>query len=349
MKVTRKDIAREVGVSVSTVGMILDGYGARYSAETRKKVLKAAEKLDYRPNLVGRSLRTGKSFLLGILLFDGNARWYSELLRGISRALAGGEYSPVVFSHGGTEEEAEALRRCLDRQVDGLLVNTAVNPDGSVDTQRYRDLRRQGLALVELFGHFLRRVPSVNVDNAGEARAAVEHLLAKGHRRIAMLTHEHYRLSKGKKSGKHFDAWEQYQGYAAALRDAGLQPQVFTHPLRSQFEATDDFFEGGVQALDQCRAAKRRPTAVVCYNDFQAFGLIRAARVDGLAIPGELAVVGNGDLDLSRITSPALTSLRLPAVEVGEKAAGLLLDLIEGRPVEDTVVTPHLVERESSG
>ncbi len=163
MKVTRKDIAKKVGVSASTVGMILDGYGERYSPVTRKKVLRAAEELNYSPNIMGRSLRTGKSFLLGVLLYGGNSWLISEFLRGVMKALAGNEYSPIVFSHSDTEEEAEALRRCRLRQVDGLIANVAVNPDGTAAA--YQRFTQQGVPVVEVFGHFLRQAASVNLDN----------------------------------------------------------------------------------------------------------------------------------------------------------------------------------------
>ena len=348
MSVTRKDIAKHTGLSPSTVGMILSGRGERYSDATRKSVLSAAEELNYRVDPAARSLRLNRSFLLGVLMSAGNAIIVTDVLRGIQDALGEGDYAPTVFSHRDGREQAECLRRCVDRRVDGLIANVAVDSDGKIDRARYEALASHPIPVVEIFGRFLADTIKINVDFQAAGRMATEHLLALGHRRIAMFTHAKYRTSASRGAGRHFDAWERYLGYEQALRTAGLEPIVVTHPLSGEVDVEEEFFSGGHQGLGELLNHPAQPTAVVCYNDLQAYGLIRAARVESVPLPERLSIVGYGDKDVSRITTPALTTLRIPAFEVGHHAAATLLRLIDNRPCDDQLIASRLIVREST-
>src|SRR5579864_3217275 len=123
MNVTRKDISARSGVSVSTVGMVLNGHGERYTAETRRKVMEAAEALDYRPDISARGLRMKRSFLIGLSVFESNAGLMAKLIQGVQSGLELSEYSTMTFSHHSREEEIECHRRCSERKVDGMIVN----------------------------------------------------------------------------------------------------------------------------------------------------------------------------------------------------------------------------------
>jgi LacI family transcriptional regulator len=346
--VTRKDIAREVQVSVSTVGMILDGHGARYSATTREKVLRAAREMNYKPNLTGRSLRTGKSFLLGILYSRTNRFLLADFLRGVMEALEGDQYSPIVFSHEDAAEEAEGLRRCVDRNVDGLIVNVGMTPEGAFQRGAHEAATRQRIPMVEVFGRFLEQCPSVNFDSAAAGDEAVRFLIRKGHRRIAFLVHERYRLSEGKRAGSHRDAFERCRAYEGAMQDGALRPTVVTHPISGELAREEEFVEGGMDALAQLKALSPAPTAVICYNDLEAYGLIRACRLQGLSVPGDIAIVGYGDLDLSALTEPRLTTFRPPAFDAGRDATRMILASIGGRPPASVLLRPTLVARDSA-
>jgi LacI family transcriptional regulator len=345
---TRKDIARQVGMSVSTVGMILDGHGARYSAATQKKVLTAAKALNYSPNLSGRSLRTGKSFLLGILYSRANRDLLADFLRGVMQALRGGQYSPIVFSHESADEEAEGLRRCLDRNVDGMVINAGLTPTGVFRPGSHKTLLRRKLPLVEVFGRFLAPCPSVNFDSAAAGEEAVRYLAGKGHRRIAFVVHDRYRMSEGHPAGAHRDALERFEGYARAMREQGLKPAVVTHPISGDMATGEEFVEGGMDALESLRKLSPAPTAVICHTDLEAYGLIRSCRLKGLSVPGDLAIVGYGDSPISPLTQPALTTLRAPSYDAGRDATSLLLDLIAGRTARSVLLRPTLVPRDSA-
>jgi DNA-binding LacI/PurR family transcriptional regulator len=202
-------------------------------------------------------------------------------------------------------------------------------------------------------------------------RLATEHLLSLGHRRIAFLTHERYVFGRSRApahpapsdenhSGQpdqdrgmrrailHFDAWEQFCGYEAVMYAAGLEPLVVTHPISAEINVEQQFVDGGVRALDALLAHPGQPTAVVCYNDLEAFGLIRGARLKGLQIPERLSIVGFGDLQHSQIIAPALTTIRVPALEVGQQAALALLECVGGRAAESARIEATIVVREST-
>ena len=197
---------------------------------------------------------------------------------------------------------------------------------------------------MEVFGRFVPGVPSINIDNATVGRASVRHLLDLGHRRIAMLTHERYVLGRGKRVASHFDAWERYLGYEASMQAAGLEPLVVTHPISGEVDVEEQFVEGGIAALSLLLSHPARPTAVVCYNDLQAYGLVRAARLAGFYLPERLSTVGFGDMDHARIMTPTLTTVPVPAFEVGRQAAQALLERIDDRTVESKLIESGPVE-----
>jgi LacI family transcriptional regulator len=147
----------------------------------------------------------------------------------------------------------------------------------------------------------------------------------------------------------HFDAYDRFRGYKAAMEAAGLEPLVLTHPITGEIDVAEQFVNGGVEAIDKVLAHPGRPTAIVCYNDLEAYGLIRGARLQGISIPEQISVVGFGDLDHSRIVAPALTSVTVQAFEVGRRAAQALMDRIEDRPVQSALIECELIVRESTG
>jgi LacI family transcriptional regulator len=356
LAVTLRHVAQKAGVSTATVSRILTGNKAEVFPEaTRLKVHAAAEQLGYRPNFAARSLQMRRSFLLGVLMNAANASITTEFLRGVQSVLNLGDYSPIVLSHADCEEQADCLRRCTDRRVDGLIVNASHNASGQFDTSELAAVVERGTPLVEVFGRFLPDVAQFNVDNAAAGRKSVEYLYGLGHRRIAMLTHERYVVgaqdSAPGAAAKHWDAWERYLGYESVMKEAGLEPLVLTHPISGEVDVEQQFMEGGVEAHDRLLEHPSRPTAVVCYNDIEAYGLIRGARihrVHSLSIPQRLSVVGFGDFDYSRIITPSLTTVPIPAFEVGKRAAEALMDRIDEEAVEGASIASELVVREST-
>lgn len=346
MATTRKDIAEHCGISSSTVGMILSGRGERYSKVTRTRVLEAARRLNYRPHIHARGLRMNRSFLIGISFFAANDKILVDVLRGVQQTLANEDYSPLVYSCRDFDEQAQGLRRFCNRQVDGLILNAAYVGDGA--EARYRELVPQELPVVEIFGRVLHGTPTVNVDLAAASREAVEHLIRQGHRRIAMLTHERYAVARHDEFGPHHDAWQRYVGYRDAMAGAGLKPIVLTHPITREVNSADEFFAGGEQSLDLILHHPAGPTAVVCYADEEACGLIREAHARGVKLPERLSIVGFSDGGMARAVTPALSTHAIPAFEVGRLAAAALLQRIQNNPVPNQLVQPRWVERQST-
>jgi LacI family transcriptional regulator len=349
MTVTLRHVAEKAGCSTATVSRILTGTKTNdFPEATRQRVYAAAEQLGYRPNLAARSLQTQRSFLIGVLINASNAAITTDFLHGVQSVLNCGAYSSIVFSHADCDEQANYLRRCTDRRVDGLIVNLSHDAQGRFDTSGFADLMEQGTPIIEVFGRFLAGVPKINAYNAVVARIAVQHLLKLGHRRIAMLTHERYLLGNGKLTTRHFDACDRYRGYEAAMQAAGLEPLVVTHAIAGEVNVEQQFVDGGSAAFDALLAHPARPTAVVCYNDLEAIGLMRAARHKGIAIPEQLSIVGYGDIEPSRFATPALTTVPVPAFEVGRRAMQALLDRVKGQPVESAFIESEIVVREST-
>lgn len=246
MAVTIRQVAEEAGVSPATVSRVLTGHRAEVFPEaTRRRIHAAAERLGYRPNMAARSLQMNRSFLIGVLVNASNAAIYADFLRGLQGALSAGNYSPIVFSHGDCDEQDKCLRRWIDRRIDGLILNAAHDARGEFDLTHFRSFVGPEIPVVEVFGRFVPGVPSINIDNAAIGRAATRHLLDLGHRRIAMLTHERYVLGRGKRTPVHWDAWERYLGYEAAMQAAGLEPLVVTHPISGEVDVIEQFVEGG--------------------------------------------------------------------------------------------------------
>jgi DNA-binding LacI/PurR family transcriptional regulator len=330
--------------------MVLNGRGERYTEETRKRVIEAAEALEYRPDISARGLRMNRSFLIGLSVFESNAFLTASLMRGVQRGLRDSDYSALVFSHSSREEELELHRRCAERKVDGMIINPGLADDGSADTKMsYLDLIARNVPVVEIFGRAVVEAPAVNFDGFAAGRVSVEHLLALGHRRIALLTHDRYRAASATGFGRHADAWHRYEGYRHALAGVGLEPCVFTHPIHGEIDVEGDFLAGGSSALDQILEHPARPTAIICYNDLEAFGLIRAARERNVNVPRDLSVMGYGDLDFARLIDPPLTTLSEPAYEIGQRAAECLLALIDKKSFEDVLLDSTLVPRASTG
>jgi LacI family transcriptional regulator len=343
-----KSVAKKAGVSISTVNQILNGYTDRFAEETCILVQQTAAKIGYKPNLAARALRQKKSFLIGVLFSDINAPLFSDFTRGVMKGLGNLDYSPIVMSGRDTREEAVCLDRCLHRRVDGLIINTTIDSDGSTNAEYYAELLSSGMPMVEVFGSFLQGVPKVNADFYAASQRAVEYLVSQGHRSIALLTHDQYKPTNAVCELLHRDAFDQYSGYVKAMHDAGQTPAVYMHTLGSAVPSGENFISIGLNALDELISAENRPTAVICYNDDIAWGVTQACHKRGISVPADLSVVGYGDDRLARISLPLLTTFRRPVIDTAENATRLLIRAIGGDGAEDVILLPELILREST-
>lgn len=324
--VTIRDVARLAGVSPATVSRVLNGSGHPVRESTRRRVLEAAERLEYYPNHLARSLLRRETGVVGLLVPDVSNPYYAAILRGIE---------DVAHQHGlavllcntdrDPAKQRQYLRALLERRVDGVVVT-----GGTLTPEDLRTV--DGRVPLVAVGRHPVEVPCVRVDNVEAGRQACRHLLELGHRHVGCLGGPAASLT----------AQDRVQGYREALRQAGVEPRE-EWVVWSEFTA-----EGGYRAAREL-LARCEVTGVVAGNDQMALGAVRALWELGLRVPDHVSVVGFDDTPVAAVTVPALTTVNIPAYRMGRCAMEHLVRLREGHPAEDVVLHSELRIRESSG
>jgi LacI family transcriptional regulator len=301
---TIKDVAREAGVSIATVSRVFND-SELVSEETRDNVRAVAERMNYWPNGLARSLTTSKTHAIGVLLPDLHGEFFSEVIRGVDLAARReGLHVLVSSSHSDTAALLAALRSMRGR-IDGLVV---MAPD--VDAPEAIRACGSDCPIVLLDpGQELEDLDTIAIANFDGAHAMIEHLIRLGHRRIATITGP----------GRNIDARQRLAGYRAALRDH----QIDSDPA---LEIAGDFTEpSGYEAVGELLRLSPRPSAVFVGNDHMAVGVLGALSDAGVSVPGEMAVTGFDDIPLARYLTPPLTTVHADAFQLGERAMHRLL------------------------
>jgi len=330
MKVTIQDIAQEAEVSPSTVSRVLSG-NAPVAASKREAVLAAIEELDYRPNVFAQSLASGQSLTIGVLTQNFGNPFYDGILSGILQTLEATPYSPI-FGDGRwqTAVEKRALQTLIDRQVDGLIVVGGLSPE-----EEMLAYARQVPLIVAA-----RNIPDMeakclHVDNLKAAYNATCYLLEMGHRHIAHVTAPMYYY------GPITDVYQRYQGYVQALTEAGIEPDQ-----RLVVEG-DLSRQSGLMALDALVGRERPFTAIFATNDQMAMGVRLGLHRRGLRVPEDVSLIGFDDEPTSAYLTPPLTTVRQPAIELGQSAAQAIIDQINGKQHTTDLFQADLIIRES--
>lgn len=307
------DVARLAGVHPSTVSRALHRADLPLRSETRRKVLAAVERLEYRPSAIARGLRLQRTKTLGMLVPDITNPFFPPIIRGAEEAARERGYELVLCNTDDSPERETALLRVLrERQTDGLLIATSRMADVTISSVRKE---RFPFVLVNR-GSRVSADLSVEVDNERAAAAVVAHLAALGHRRIA-----HIAGPLSTTTGA-----ERAAGYRDALRMSALPAEASLIA-----EATAYSEDAGHRAAQQLFASA--PTAIFAANDLLALGALRAAREAGLRVPLDLSLVGVNDIPLSGLIDPPLTTVRVPQREMGTLAARMLIAVLENEPV----------------
>ena len=299
------------------------------AAKTRARVLAEAERLGYRPNIAARGLRQGKTFTLGVLLSDVAASFLPEVLQGIHLAAEDRGYHAIVCVHEHDPDRAKRhLQHLQSKGVDGIVYYPT---EGGEDLEVLNQVARNTpvVAIMREAPGFSGSTLLVN-DRLGGC-LAVRHLIELGHRRIGFLGYQDNGFTR-----------ERQEGYAEALTEAGLEvrPEWLAHANRR---------EDACQAATGLLTGQDRPTALFCASDRLAARAIQAAAVLGLSVPRDVSIVGfNGDSWLELISVP-LTTVAQPRLELGSRAARLVLDPEDdGQPPTTVRLDPWLVAREST-
>jgi DNA-binding LacI/PurR family transcriptional regulator len=330
-----KDVAARAGVSVRTVSNVVNK-SAPVAETTRRRVQQALDELGYRPNLAARSLRAGRTGLIGLIVPELHSPYFGELAGLLVDAAQRRSWTVLIDqTHGSAEGERRLLQGTGGRVVDGLIISPwALEP---AELQRHAGNTPMVLLGERDPGHV---ADHVAVDNVLAAEEATAHLLGLGRRRIAAV---------GLQPQLHNGTAEQrLAGYRRALRGAGITP--------------DPALECAVETLhrpDGARAAARlldapepAPDAVFAFSDELALGVLHTARERGLRVPEDLAVVGFDDIEDGRYAAPALTTVGPDKAQIAERALQCLADRIHSRsdlPSQSVVVPHRLLRRASTG
>lgn len=319
-------VAREAGVSPSTVSRILNGT-AVVSEAKKKAVEDAVAKLGFVPNPMARGLAGGRTFSIGVITQAIDSPFYGAALRGIEDRLDPAGYSPLFVSgHWNAETEARCVDILLSRRVDGIIVLT-----GRLTDQTLKACSKSVPVVVTGRNLKTSNLCSLNFDNFMGGRMATQHLIELHHSRIAFVAGD----------PQHPDATQRLMGYKAALKEASI---AFDPKLVVQGDYNES---SGLMAVTQLLTAQQRFTAIFAANDQMAIGAAHGLHRHGLRIPDDVSLIGFDDLPTSLYALPPLTTIHQPAYELGQLASTVMMQLLSGEKPALQMPAPRLIVRES--
>ncbi|MBS0612682.1 MAG: LacI family DNA-binding transcriptional regulator [Proteobacteria bacterium] len=327
---TIHDVAARAEVSTATVSRVLSNPEV-VSVPTRRRVLKAIGELNYSPNAAAKSLRTSTTRKLLVTVPDIANPFFSLIIQGIEEAALREGYSVVL---GDTHHEADREDRygemLLRREVDGLIfLGHSMSRSSKEFMKRHRGRAPivNGCEYSPSLG-----VPSAHIDNTAAAAEGMDHLFGLGHRHIGVITGPLVSpLSRDRLRGVM---------NSARAHDAGRQVAVING---------DFSIESGIAAAARLLAQESAPTAIFCFNDEMAIGVLDYARRNGRVVPQDLSVAGFDDIRFARYMTPALTTISQPMLDIGRETVRLLLGILQGKVAKPVSITlPHKLEIRAS-
>lgn len=332
MIITLTDIARKTGYSVSTVSRVLHDRTRRYkiSAETIKRIRKAAEELGYTPNKLARSLRLNQTHQIGVIVPDVSNPFFATMVQSVSKAARKAGYSIIVSdADEDSSVEVDSLRALLENRVDGLLI-AAVG-------QSYAHIRalrktKTPLVMLDRWADDL-EADAISVDNVKGAYLATQHLLREGHRKIAFVQGLHgTNASEGR-----------LKGFLEAMKDGDV-------PAQREYIVGDDFgtLNGYIETKSLLQLATP-PTAIFAAGDLIALGVLKALKEESVTIPGLISLVTFDDPSFASYLSPPLTAVEQPVETMGDMGVKLLIRRMRDPEAEfkHVLLEPRLIVRES--
>lgn len=320
-RATQNDVARAAGVSRATVSYVLNGRTdgtIRVSDETRDKILDAVRELGYRVNLNARGLKTDSTHLIAVLIPDLGNPFYPMLIRGAQRHAHSRGYRLLVSdSFSAQEGEREFMDMAFDHIADGLILASSFLDGSDVHALLDDGIPCVGIGpLLDATG-----IDTLSIDQDEAVRTLIEHLVAKGHSRIAHLTGDR----------KNINGKIRYDSFVKAIRARNLK-------LNEGMILEGDFLREGtaakVEAWFSSLPTAERPTALFAANDLMAIEAMKAFRRMGLHVPEDIAVCGFDNIPEAEYVEPPLTTVGFDVESMGQEAARLLLDRIEAKSVE---------------
>ena len=311
MAPTLKDVALRAGVSVRTVSNVVNDF-LYVAPETRSRVQAAIDELGYRPNLLARNLKLGRSGVLGLVVPELDVPYFAELARLIIQEARSAGYTVLIDHTNGDERRERELvvEESKGVSFDGMIVSPLALTQAEL-------ARRRGTAPLVLLGEhlFASGVDHVAIDNVRAAREATAHLFALGRRRIAAIGAQPSTGTAGLRT----------RGYREAFAEAGARvDERLLVPARYYHRAD------GAEAMAHLLALPEPPDAVFCFSDLLALGALRTTLSHGLSVPGDVAIAGFDDIEDGRYTTPTLTTVAPDKAEIARAAVRQVLRRIDG-------------------
>ena len=334
MTIRMKDIARDLGVSIITISKVLRNH-PDIGDETRERVLARVKELDYRPNFAARSLVTGRSYLVGLVVPDLLHPFFAEVAKSLSDVLRkNGYYLIVSSSEEDPELEEQEINQLLARRLDTLIVASCRST-----VELFFRMEKQEMPYVLLD----RQLPGlsanfVGVNDEAVGMLATRHLIEIGCKRIAHI-----------RGPRYSPALQRLEGYKRALTEVGMK--ILDAYIIAERKVDVDSRQHGAEAMGQLLRRKPRPDGVFCFNDPLAVGAMTRALDEGLRIPEDLAIIGCGNLHYDDALRVPLSSIDQQSRRIGEEAGRITLGILNSktaRKPERVLLEPKLVVRAST-
>lgn len=321
-----RDVAKETGLSIATVSRVMND-AKNVSPKTRQRVIEACERLDYVPNPAARALSTAKSKTIAAIIPTIEHSVFAKFIAGIEQALGVRGYSLVLaISNGDEDEELKAARKLLGMGAEAFILSGAAHSQILLDMFQRRQVP---IAFTSIWDPDL-EFPTIGYDNRQLAGDAVRHLASLGHRQIAVVHGPTANSDRTRARRK---------GAEAAGRAT----------VHLEFHETELSVSGGRAAVRDVLQGKATPTAILCFSDVLALGVYFGLSEAGLAIPDDMSVMGFDNLDWAQETHPPLTTINLPAAEMGRAVATQIMNHLEtGAPLIGEHLDAEIVERSSA-
>ena len=336
-KITIYDVAKHCGVSVATVSRIVNNADYPVSNELRLRVQASVRELNYKPNMLGRYLKSNRADEVGVIIPNISNFYYPDLIAGINDSLIHSGYNVLLCtSYRNPEYEKKQFLSLLQKQVKGIVMSTV-----SDDTSWIEEVNTDGVTVVAIEQPLYAPTHRVCFNYYGGGYMAARYLVEMGHREIAFISAPLTYPSRR----------QRLDGFLAGLRESGIE--LTQNYLRiSDYEQEDEStyeFNIGCRLAEKLMQLDTPPTAIFCINDMMAIGAIRGLQNWGIRVPQDVSVLGFDNMTISKMITPALTTIDQCTREIGVRAIELLQKSFEnpGTPLETVRFKPKLVERES--
>ncbi|GEN46385.1 LacI family DNA-binding transcriptional regulator [Alkalibacillus haloalkaliphilus] len=322
------EVAKQAGVSSATVSRVLNNTSS-VTERTRQKVDQAIKELNYEPSMLGRNLRNSESRLLLVLIPNFSNPYYTEIINGIEDFSVERGYNILLC-----ETDSNPTREnTFFNMVKNKLADGIISMDPTINMAKLQELaKKHSIVLCSEYDE-LERIPYVAIDNEVAAYKVMKHLIRLGHENIALINSDE----------KFLYARQRRKGYERALEEFDL-------PLRQEYiyNTNNLDFQDGAQAMRKLLQLDETPTAAFAVSDTLAIGALKELNVKGMNVPGEFALVGFDNISFSNMTNPTLTTVAQPMYQMGIAAANMLIDQLQGKPVDSVMLDHELIIREST-